>query len=255
MYLKKRKYNDLIIPNIRKKYCISHYLKGDNDDSTNDESELESVSDKSKGHELEKIDCMSPSELDKYYSNYVYHLDNHIYFTCGVTVIAINKLSKLIHALNNEYSCIKANSDSFANMTPKPLYLHITSTGGDLLSGLRAVDMIKNSHIPIHTVVEGYAISAASLMYLAGAKKYMTENSYLLIHQLSSDQSGTYERLKDENENNNILMDKLYKFYISASKNKLTRKKIQEFLKRDLFWNYEICKSYNLVDELYKLKN
>ncbi len=181
----------------------------------------------------------------------VFRLENHIYFTCDVSQKSINKLVKLIYAANREFQILKATCNN-AKVEPEPVYLHITSLGGDLFAGFRAIDIIRTSKIPIHTIVEGYAVSAASLMYLAGSKRYMMPNAYILIHQLTSYcEAGKFEELKDEFENNNKLMEHLYDFYIKESKGTLTKKKIEDILKRDIYWNFDSCKKYNLVDELF----
>ncbi len=198
---------------------------------------------------------INPMQLETKQDDYVYQLDNHIYFTTDVSTKSINKLSKLIHNLNKEFKVLESSVNYMAEIKPKPIYLHISSIGGDLFAGFRALDLIQNSKIPIYTVIEGYAISAASLMYLAGKRKFMTKNSVLLIHQLTSyhgnGSSETFENNKDGFLNNQLLMNQLYDFYVSSSNSKLTKKKVEEVLKHDLYWNYDTCLKYGLVDELF----
>ncbi len=200
---------------------------------------------------------INPFNLDQIEDENVFQMDNHIYFTSDVTMKSVNKLAKLIHNSNKEYEVLHASVSHMANISPKPLFLHITSVGGDLFAGFRAVDLIHNSRIPIYTVAEGYAISSGSLMYLAGHKKLMTKNSYLLIHQLSNyhsdGSSETFEKAKDEFSNNMMLMNQLYDFYIEVSKGKLNKKKVEDILKHDLYWNYETCLKYGLVDDVYNV--
>ena len=212
----------------------------------NDESEIEEP-------EFEEAEMRVIPDMQSRINDFVYRLDNHIYFTSDVTLLHTNLLSKLIYQANREYEITKATIKC-GDLQASPIYLHIMSNGGDLFCGLRAMDMIENSFVPIYTVIEGYAQSAASLLFLAGKRRYMTENSYMLIHQLSSQgENGTYEQLKDNFSNNQILMDKIIDIYHKKSNGKLTKKKIQELLKRDLYWDFATCKSYNLADELYKL--
>lgn len=186
-------------------------------------------------------------------NDYVYRLDNHIYFTSDVSLLNINLLSKLIYQINREFEITKATIKC-GDLQPSPIYIHIMTIGGDLFSGLRGMDIIENSTVPIYTVVEGYAQSAGSLLFLAGKKRFMTENSFMLIHQLSSyGESGTFEQLKDSFSNNQVLMNRIIDIYHKKSNGKLTKDKLQELLKHDLFWDFNTCKSYNLADELYKL--
>lgn len=186
---------------------------------------------------------------------YIFRLDNHIYFTTDITMNNINKLIKLIHNITREFEITKI-SVRCGDLQPNPIFLHITSCGGDIFAGLRGMDIIENSIIPIYTIVEGYAQSAGSLLFLAGKKRYMTENSYLLIHQLSSyGESGTYEQLRDSFSNNQVLMDRIIEIYNKKSNNKLSKKKLQDLLKHDLYWDFNTCKNFNLSDDIYKINN
>lgn len=186
-----------------------------------------------------------------------YKIGNHIYFTSDVDKLSINKLSKLIGNTNREYELTKMGLASVSSidhnkLVPKPIYLHINSNGGSLSEGYRAMDIIKSSKIPIHTVAEGDVVSAASIMFMAGEKRYMTELSYMLIHQMSiHGQSGTFEEIKDSYENSKQFMQKIVDIYYKASNGKMKKKQITDVLKHDLYWNYETCKKYGLVDELW----
>jgi ATP-dependent protease ClpP protease subunit len=222
------------------KYMINKRKRAEDSDDEEDE---------------EKQFPINPLFFESKKDEYIYKLDNHIYITTTIDVKSINKLSKLIYNMNKELEIVGTTINHMVEIKPKPIYLHISSLGGDLFQGFRAIDIIKNSKLDIYTVVEGYAVSAASLLYLAGKKRYMMKNSYLLIHQLSNYSSGeskkTYEEEKDNIQNDDKLMNHLYDFYIEASKKTLTKKKIQEILKHDLYWDYKTCKKYNLVDEIY----
>jgi ATP-dependent protease ClpP protease subunit len=190
----------------------------------------------------------------------VYRRENHIYFNTDVSNTSINKLGELISEVEEEFETVKndllttnKNLVNIENITPKPIYLHITSYGGSLFAGFRGIDIIRNSKIPIHTIVEGYAMSAASQMAVAGHKRYMTKNSYVLIHQLRSyNESGTFEELKDHFTNNKSLMKKIIDIYYEYTNKKITKKNIEVALRRDLYWSYDYCLEHGFVDGLYQ---
>ena len=69
---------------------------------------------------------------------------------------------------------------------PPPINIHIQSGGGSLMNAFYIVDLIQNINSKVNTYVDGYSASAASLMNVVGNKRYMTKNSMMLIHQLSS---------------------------------------------------------------------
>lgn len=187
---------------------------------------------------------------------------NHIYFRCDVTMDNINKLCNMIEEYNQEHDII-IKSTTCAIIIPKPIYLHITSVGGDLLAGFMAYDYIKNSKIPIYTIGEGYTISSGANMFMAGKKRFMTEHSYLLVHQLNQDMYGneTYRNSMDNANNNNEFMNRLYQIYLTnirynhndeTKKDILTKDKLENHMMHDIYWNYETCYKYGIVDGLYK---
>lgn len=183
-------------------------------------------------------------------SSDVYTERNHIYFKTDVTKESIDKLAQEIDTLNHKLALMQRKA-ILGNFTPKPIYLHITTNGGDLLSGFFAYDKIKSSHIPIQTVIEGGVASAGSLMSIAGSRRYMTPNSHLLIHQLRTGIIGTYEELVDEKANCNQFMSKLVELYYTNCNSKLSKTKIREILKRDIFWDAKTAIQNGLVDELW----
>jgi len=180
----------------------------------------------------------------------VYTNKNHIYFKTGVCKESIDKLSTEIDNLNNKLSNL-AKRASLGTFVPKPIYLHITTNGGDLLAGFFGYDKIKDSKIPIITIIEGCVASAGSLLSMAGSKRYMTSNSHLLIHQLRTGMFGTYEELVDEKNNCNQFMSKLVSLYKDNSNGKLSKTKIKEILKRDIFWDTKTAITNGLVDEVW----
>ena len=153
--------------------------------------------------------------------------------------------------LNNKLSNLSKRA-SLGTFIPKPIYLHITTNGGDLLAGFFGYDKIKGSKIPIRTIIEGCVASAGSLLSMAGSQRYMTPCSHLLIHQLRTGIIGTYEELVDEKANCNQFMSRLVELYKENSKGKLNKTKIRDILKRDVFWDTKTAILNGLVDEVWK---
>ena len=114
---------------------------------------------------------------------------------------------------------------------------------------MAAVDAIKNSKIPIHTIIEGQAASAATFLSVAGEKRYMTENSVLLIHQLSSGCWGTMHELEDEHENNKFFMEKIYSLYSKYTT--ISRTNLKKIMKHDIWWDVKKAMKHGFVDEIY----
>tara|TARA_Y100001937_G_scaffold19040_1_gene26297 strand:+ start:1357 stop:1998 length:642 start_codon:yes stop_codon:yes gene_type:complete len=169
---------------------------------------------------------------------------NRIYFYSGVTRPKILKLNKGIFNLN---TTMLAKSGPL-EYTPPPIKLHINSYGGSVFAGLSAVDYIKNSKVPVHTIIDGCAASAATLMSCVAERRYMHRNSCMLIHQLSGLMWGKFHEMKDDMQNSEMLMDKIKNIYKQHTK--IPKRELDNLLKHDLWWEAEKCLEYGLVDEI-----
>lgn len=175
----------------------------------------------------------------------IFTIQNHIYFTADITKSSVYNLNHEITSLNEKYK----NIQNFI-LNPNPIYLHINTNGGDVPSGWTAVDFIKNSTIPIHTIVEGTCASAGTLMSVASEKRYMTKHARMLIHQLSSNIGGTFREMEDEMKylkNDTFTTIDFYHKYSNLSK-----LEIREHLTHDNWWNYNTAKKYGFVDSEWR---
>lgn len=173
---------------------------------------------------------------------------NHIWFNTSVTKTSTNKLVRIIHDKNLEYIEVAKALSEMTDMTPKPIYMHINSYGGDLLAVMAVVDAIENSKIPIHTIVEGCSASAGTLMSVVGHHRAMTKNSFMLIHQLSSSMSGKMAEIEDDFQNNKVFMSRIKDIY--ERKTNMRRSEITEALVHDIWWDAKKCLKKGLIDEI-----
>jgi ATP-dependent protease ClpP protease subunit len=181
--------------------------------------------------------------------------DNHIYFRCDVNEETADELMRTIKEINNNYELLSFNTKTHT-IKPKPIYLHITTHGGDLHMGFLVADYIKNSKIPIHTIVEGRVCSAGTIMSVSGKKRYITEHSFMLIHQArlvsTSGTTTKHEDLKDEYENMELYGTMAKEIYVSNSKGKLKKKQIDKLMTRELFMNSSKCIELGFCDSIWK---
>lgn len=165
---------------------------------------------------------------------------NHIYFYDSIESETALVLNKEIRKLTNSLNANKHHEQI--------IYLHIYSYGGDLFSAFAVVDTIKSNEIPITTIIEGAAASAAALIAVVGNERHITKNSFMLIHQLSTHQAGSHEKFKDELENQEDLMETVKTIYKEHSSLKV--KELTDILKRELWINSKKCQEYGLVDKI-----
>jgi len=180
-------------------------------------------------------------------------LGNHIYFYTEVTKKTALELIKNIKELANNIMTLEIHNgkDSLYDddkITYNPIYLHINSGGGCLFSCMSIIDTIKKCKVPVYTIGEGQIASAASIMLLSGKKRFMTENSFILIHELRTYVSGTYSNLEDDYENSKLLMKKMIKYYKKNSN--IPESVLQTLLKKDIYIEAKKSKKYGLIDKI-----
>jgi ATP-dependent protease ClpP protease subunit len=192
----------------------------------------------------------------------VYQEYNHIYFEDVVTEESVRKLIGFINEANREHERLVFECPSTFTF-PKPLYLHINTPGGCMFSGFLAYDSIKKSKIPIYTVSNGQATSSGATMFMAGKKRFMNLNSYVLIHQLNESSHGGTKTNMDmvDNVTNNLeLMSRMYNIYLNEFRHAyspvdpkyvLTKDILEEHMLHDIYWNFQTCFNYGLADGLY----
>jgi len=178
-------------------------------------------------------------------NNVVETTNNRIYYYSEVSRQKILVLNKSLRNLNDNLlnQAQLLNLDSSAN-----IYLHVNSFGGSVFAGLSAVDYVKSCEVPVVTVVEGCAASAATLFSVVAPHRQIRNNSFMLIHQISSGMWGKYEELKDSLDNCDLFMRIIKDIY--GEYTKIPKKKLNEILKHDLWFDAETCLEYGLVDEI-----
>ncbi len=170
--------------------------------------------------------------------------DNKIYFYSGVNRNACCELNKKISELESKAITLSQNLDTPA----PPIKLYINSGGGSIVSGIASMDTILRSKVDVHTYIDGFSASAATFLSVVGTKRYMSRNSYMLVHQLSSTFWGTYSNFEDEKQNLDLMMKNIKSIYKEYTK--IPMKKLNEILKHDLMWDANTCLEYGMIDEI-----
>ena len=76
----------------------------------------------------------------------------------------------------------------------------------------------------------------------------MHRNACMLVHQLSGHMWGKYQEMEDDMENSKMLMSKIKNIYREYTK--IPKTKLDDILKRDIWWDAKQCLEYGLVDEI-----
>lgn len=177
-------------------------------------------------------------------SSSVETLGSRIFFYSDVSKDSVLNLNRQLRSLTVKLQDV---AQQYEIETP-PIKLHINSPGGSLLDCFAAVDYITNSKVSIHSIIEGSAASAATIMSVVAQKRMMYKNSYMLIHQLSGGMWGKYEELVDDFQNATVLMTRINEIYKAHTK--IPAKILKNILKRDIWFDAQTCLKYGLVDEV-----
>lgn len=94
------------------------------------------------------------------------------------------------------YGIVKA----IQGVTSNKINVHINSYGGDVSEGLAIYNTLKNSKAKVTTYCDGFACSAASVIFMAGDERIMNSASLLMIHNAWSSGYGNANELRKQAE-------------------------------------------------------
>lgn len=185
---------------------------------------------------------------------YTFSRENHVYFYTHIMKDTIVGLQQEVRAVldNLEACALKARKMNF-KVTYPPIVLHLFSPGGSIFAAFTFIDFMiqlkkENKEVSFHSIIEGGSASAATLLSVTADKRFITENGYMLIHQLSSVAFGKYYEIKDDMFNLDSLMERIFNIYRIHTK--ITESELQEFLKHDIYWDAKTCLKHGLVDKI-----
>jgi len=131
----------------------------------------------------------------------------------------------------------------------KKFCLLISSTGGNLMSGVTAYNFLKS--IPNEIIAYNYAYteSVAVLIFCAGSKRYCLPNSRFILHEITSGGiQGSKKMIKD----NLKILDFDIQRYISIISNTTgqSNNKIEKDMSLPTIFDAKKAKEYGLVQEV-----
>ena len=161
---------------------------------------------------------------------------NTIFFFCDVSDETVRTLCRILKKVS---------------MTNDTIKLCIRSDGGSVYAGLAGMDYIRTlvaRGITIETIAYGFCASAATFLLIAGSKRLMGRNAFVLIHQLSNELWGKYNDLKDEMKSTKRLMTHLKRMYIENTS--IPEEILERLMTRDVMLSAQRCIRYEIVHEL-----
>lgn len=134
-----------------------------------------------------------------------------------------------------------------------PIHFYINSYGGDVYSGFGLFDFIQSLTVEVHIYVIGSAMSAASIILMAGDHRYMYENSTLMLHSASGGTEGKGYSVIDDAKEFERLHEQMSELYGSRTNVKTGdwKKKLKY---HDVYIRSDEALELGLIDKIIKVE-
>lgn len=133
-----------------------------------------------------------------------------------------------------------------------PIVMWINSGGGSLSDGFALVDAMRMSKVPIFTVIRGWACSMGGIISVAGHKRYMTENSVWMAHDIRAGGYDYGEKIIARVEEIKVWQKQAFEFL--ANNTGLTPKDLEKARHEELWLHPDQCLEKGVVDHVFKLE-
>lgn len=129
----------------------------------------------------------------------------------------------------------------------KHITVHINSYGGEVAEGLAIYNVLKGRDVT--TYCDGFAASAASIVFCAGKNRIMNRSSLLFIHNAIGYYRGNSDDLEKGAEDLKKMNEVIRAAYIESGVN-LTEEELEEMMKREEWILPEDAVKYNFATEI-----
>ena len=130
----------------------------------------------------------------------------------------------------------------------------IDSYGGQVYSLMSMISEIKNSELPVATIIQGKAMSCGAILFSFGTEgyRYMDPYATVMIHDVSAGAAGKIEELKANSEEASRLNEQVFKMMAQniGKSDKYFLKRVHEKGHADWYLDPKECKKINLANHL-----
>lgn len=164
------------------------------------------------GLDAEYLELEMPTTVDDYLT-WISLKDRRIILNDQIDSLTINRVSHWISRWN-----IEDDMNGLQGDDRKPIYLDLTSNGGDVVAGFNVVDIMKASKTKVVVTAFACAASMGALMLLGGAHRRAYENTIILIHDGSLQLQGSSRKAKNTMDFYDKLDARVKNYILSNSK-------------------------------------
>lgn len=127
----------------------------------------------------------------------------------------------------------------------KNLLVRINSYGGEVAQGLAIYNLLKNYPGTVTTLCDGFACSAASVVFMAGSHRKMPKSSLLMIHNAWTYVDGDSNQLRKVADDLEKITEPSVQIYKACSN--LSEEKIREMMDDETWITAEEAYSYGFA--------
>lgn len=126
--------------------------------------------------------------------------------------------------------------------------VHINSYGGDVAEGLAIYNVLREHKAQIVTICDGFACSAASVVFMAGDRRVMSPASLLMVHNAWTYARGNAEQLRKAANDIETITKALIEAYKDVAT--ISEKKIKELLDEETWILPADAMAYGFATEI-----
>ena len=195
-----------------------------------------------------KLNDIKKSKLFNLGNKRIYVVGKEIHFTEKINDDTIENIIRKITKIINEHNKDYEGGDEKLEIT----YI-VDSPGGSISSILKFVDYIKLAkkkypYLEFISIITGTCASAGTIMCIIADKRYATEHSVQMLHELSSGNSGKYTFMKSYTEHLTALHNTLINIYLHRCKK--TRNELEDILSNETWFNAKEYLEAGFIDEI-----
>ena len=146
----------------------------------------------------------------------------------------------------NGYTIVK----TIEELDVDEIHVHINSPGGSVAEGLAIYNILKNNKAKITTYCDGFACSAASVIFMAGEQRIMNEASLLMIHNAWSYGSGNAKAFRKQADDLEKITQASVNAYVRNST--ISEEKIKQMMDAETWITAAEAKEYGFATKVYE---
>ena len=144
--------------------------------------------------------------------------------------------------------CVYDLAKEIGDLNGKALTVRINSYGGEVAEGLAIYNLLKSYEGEVTTICDGFACSAASVVFMAGAKRIMPRSSLLMIHNAWTRAIGDADDLRKAADDIEKITQPSIEIYTSVSN--LDADEIKVMMDAETWFDADEALGYGFATEI-----